>query len=85
MRRTRRYRQPGMNFSLFTFTPAFRTEMWVSGLPFRDDLPRTCGTAWLGFLRHGPRVPLHLRLWARLSRAVTRRAGRTLLWTFRIR
>jgi hypothetical protein len=85
MRRMRRYRPPGTNFSLFTFTPAWRTEIWVSGEAHRGDLPRTRGTVWLGFLRYGPPMPLLLRLWLRLSRAVTRRAGRKLQWTFRIR
>jgi len=85
MRRMRRYRAPGTNYSLFTFTPAWRTEIWVWGTTFPGDLPRTRGTAWLGFPGYGPHVPCLLRLWLRFSLAVTRRAGKRLEWTFRIR
>ena len=85
MSRVRRHRRRRANYSLFTFTPAWRTEIWTYWNPHPEGLPRTCGTAWLGFRGRGPRVPFLLRLWLRLSLAVTRRAGRRLLWSFRMR
>jgi hypothetical protein len=85
MKRMRRYRAPRTNISLFTFTPAWSNQMWVFGRSFHEDASRTCGTVWLGFLGCGPHKPFLLRLWLRFSRAVTRRAGKRLRWTFRIR
>jgi hypothetical protein len=85
MRRQRR-RALGPGYTLFTFTPAWHSEVSSIYAPVeRLDLPHTCGTAWLGTSGEGLGVPLLLRLWMRLTLAVTRRVDRRRLWQFRIR